>query len=147
MISFKQFLIEELKNINEAKNDFRFNITQIVKIFNSKDEAYDWVKNNDVTDAEFIKFNGNKIKVKCFLWEPKINETNTMTDEERKRYHDLLGVGHHVWKVNYDQGRWKGKNVELQTKEKSEDAVKKHHFMKGKKINSIRYIGVREAPE
>lgn len=73
--------------------------------------------------------------------------TEAMSDEERKRYHELLGVGEHIWRVNYDQGRWKNKNVTLQTKNKDEAEVHKHRFMKGKKINKIEYQGVRDAPE
>ena len=65
-------------------------------------------------------------------------------------YDDFVGKGHHRWNVNYDHGKHKGKNLTVQTKEKSENAVRSHRTFdnkKGIKINSITYKGIRENME
>lgn len=79
----------------------------------------------------------------------KVRVSEAMSDEERKRYHDFIGVGHHVWNVNYSHGKHHNRNVRVQTSEKSEAAVRGHRAFKNKRglrIHSIEYKGVREAP-
>lgn len=65
-------------------------------------------------------------------------------------YHEFLGVGHHVWGVNYSHGRHRNRNVSVQTAERDEAAVRKHRAFAGKRglqIHSIEYRGVRGAPK
>jgi hypothetical protein len=68
-------------------------------------------------------------------------------EHKKLSYDEFIGIGHHRWAVNYNHGRWRNKNVTVQTKEKSEDAARNHRFFKekkGSKINSVKYLGVRE---
>jgi len=55
-----------------------------------------------------------------------------------------------VWNVNYSHGKHHNRNVQVQTKDKSEDAVRKHRAFankRGMKIHGIEYRGVSQAPK
>lgn len=112
-----------------------------------------------VTSLDSAKSILNQAKGKRVMNEKYITEAKRIiakvrnldeSDENGHRklsYDEFVGVGHHKWDVNYNHGRWRNKHVTVQTKEKSEDAVRNHRFFKSKKgakINTISYKGIRE---